>query len=266
MLVAVETIYYVILALKAITMNQQHQHKHGEPAMKQSSAESIIRRVTPSGLEGQWEWKGNPWDLRDCHSHTYPHFHPLGKMGLNRGNTLEWIGRWWESELSLGLVWVPGPCYSKCVHAQQQQRRLGACEKYSISGLAPTCPVRIYILKGSAGDWWAQESLGSTGLVDAGGLDFRSCSFRAVLQAAGSFQGSVSPSALLVYSENCISYVVHAYTSYFFVPDVPRSCYDKIQNSFGSVSDSYQLLIIILYVFQKKYTNVEEKSSWIKFF
>lgn len=107
--------------------------------------------------------------------------------------------------------------------------------------------------------------MGSTGLVDAGGLDFRSRSFRAALQAAGSLQGSISPSALLVYSENCISYVVHAYTYYFFVPDVPRSYYDKIQNSFGSVSDSYLLLIIIFYVFPKKYTNVEEKSSWINF-
>lgn len=50
-----ETIRYVILALKAITTTQQQQHKHGEPAMKQSSAESIIRRVTQSGLEVQWE-------------------------------------------------------------------------------------------------------------------------------------------------------------------------------------------------------------------
>lgn len=55
MLVAVETIHYVILVLKAITTSQQHQHKHGEPATKQSSAASIIRRVPPSGLEGQWE-------------------------------------------------------------------------------------------------------------------------------------------------------------------------------------------------------------------
>lgn len=156
-----ENIYYFIFASKEIQLNTTDINTNTcKMAVRRPQVEfNWLCLYSPLGCRCNRNER-RIWGLRDqihllgaSFTHTYP-YSPLRKSGgkrgygLMRGGNTGWQEGIWLDERrkygkrgyglmsgqvggwKSGLLWVstmPGPCYSKCVYAEQHQHHLQAC-------------------------------------------------------------------------------------------------------------------------------------------